>query len=318
MKEFIDVENGIAVYNTDCVELAKSLPDNSIDFSIYSPPFDSLFTYSDNIRDMGNSLNYTEFMKQYEFLIQEHFRITRSGRLVAIHCIDLPLFKGKDGVVGLRDWAGDIIRMHEKAGFIYHSRVTIWKDPVIEMQRTKAQGLLYKTLCTDSCKTRQGMPDYMIIMRKPVEDENYVKISSEKEKFYDYAGCSTVDEPYNVKNQEEYDYRYSINVWQRYASPVWFDIRQTNTLNTKVAKESKDQKHICPLQLDVIERCIALWSNPGDLIFSPFTGIGSEGYQAIKQGRKFVGSELKEAYFKVAVNNLCDAVAEKKSLFDNN
>lgn len=317
MKEFIDIENGIAVYNTDCVELARSLPDNSIDFSIYSPPFSSLFVYSDNVRDMGNSLNHDDFMEQYEFLIKEMARITRAGRLTAIHCIDLPLFKGKDGLSGLRDWQGEIIRIHEKYGFNFHSRVTIWKDPVIEMQRTKAQGLLYKTLCSDATKTRQGMADYIIVLRKTIEDETYVKIQSEKEKFYDYAGCSTIDAPYMVKNQEEYDYRYSINVWQRYASPVWFDIRQTNTLNTKQAKEDKDNKHICPLQLDVIERCIELWTNPNELVFSPFTGIGSEGYQAIKQGRKFVGSELKEAYFNVAVNNLKDAVAEKKSLFDD-
>lgn len=317
MKEYIDVENGIAVYNTDCVELAKSLPDNSIDFSIYSPPFSSLFVYSDNVRDMGNTLSHDDFMVQYEFLIKEMARITRAGRLTAIHCIDLPLFKGKDGLSGLRDWQGEIIRIHEKHGFNFHSRITIWKDPVIEMQRTKAQGLLYKTLCSDATKTRQGMADYIIVLRKTIEDETYVKIESKKEKFYDYAGCSTIDEPYLVKNQEEYDYRYSINVWQRYASPVWFDIRQTNTLNTKQAKEDKDNKHICPLQLDVIERCIALWTNPNELVFSPFTGIGSEGYQAIKQGRKFVGSELKEAYFNVAVNNLKDAVSEKKSLFDD-
>lgn len=167
---------------------------------------------------------------------------------------------------------------------------------------------------------QRHVKEWLIILLcfvKLSKDETYVKINSRKRKFYDYAGCSTIDEPYMVKNQEEYDYRYSINVWQRYASPVWFDIRQTNTLNTKQAKEDKDNKHICPLQLDVIERCIALWTNPNELVFSPFTGIGSEGYQAIKQGRKFVGSELKEAYFNVAVNNLKDAVAEKKSLFDD-
>lgn len=316
MSQYIDENEGIAVYNTDCVELAKSLPDNSVDFSVYSPPFSELFVYSDNVRDMGNALNHDEFMKQYEFLIAEMFRITRAGRLTAIHCIDLPLFKGKDGVSGLRDWQGEIIKLHEKYGFTFHSRITIWKDPVVEMQRTKANGLLYKQLCEDSCKSRQGIADYMIIMRKNIDDESYKKIHSDGEKFYGYAGCSMVDEPYGYKNQDEKKRFYSINVWQRYASPVWFDIRQSRTLNTKQAKEDKDNKHICPLQLDVIERCIDLWSNPCDLVFSPFTGIGSEGYQAIKQNRKFVGSELKEAYFNVAVNNLKAAVAEKKSLFD--
>lgn len=314
MSQYIDEKNGIAVYNTDCVELAKSLPDNSIDFSIYSPFFSQLFVYSDNIRDMGNATSHDSFMQQYEYLIKEKFRITRAGRLTAIHCIDLPLFKGKDGVSGLRDWQGEIIRLHEKHGWTFHSRITIWKDPVVEMQRTKANGLLYKQLCADSCKTRQGIADYMIIMRKNVEDDSYVKIASEKDKFFDYAGCSTVDAPYGYKNEDEKKRFYSINVWQRYASPVWFDIRQSNTLNTKIAKEAKDEKHICPLQLDVIERCIELWSNPNELIFSPFTGIGSEGYQAIKQGRKFVGSELKEAYFNVAVKNLKQAVQDNISL----
>jgi DNA modification methylase len=182
------------------------------------------------------------------------------------------------------------------------------------MQRTKANGLLYKQLCADSCKTRQGIADYMIIMRKNIEDDSYVKIASDGDKFYDYAGASMVDEPYAYKNEAERQRFYSINVWQRYASPVWFDIRQSRTLNTKQAKEDKDNKHICPLQLDVIERCIELWSNPDELVFSPFTGIGSEGYQAIKQGRKFVGSELKEAYFNVAVKNLKDAVKENVRL----
>ncbi len=315
MSQYIDEENNIAIYNTDCVELAKSLPDNSIDFSIYSPPFSDLFVYSDNVRDMGNTLNHEDFMKQYEFLIEQMYRITRSGRLTAIHCIDLPLFKGKDGVSGLRDWQGEIIRIHEKYGFTFHSRITIWKDPVIEMQRTKAHGLLYKTLCEDAAKSRQGMADYIIVLRKNIEDDDYKKVT-QKEKFYDYAGCSTVDEPYGYKTKEERDYRYSINVWQRYASPVWFDIRKTRTLNTKQAKEDKDNKHICPLQLDVIERCVTMWTNPGELVFSPFTGIGSEGYVSLKLGRGFCGSELKEGYFQSAVKNLKDAVDDKKSLFD--
>lgn len=318
MSQFIDEDNGVALYNTDCVELTKTLPDGSIDFSVYSPPFSELFVYSDNIRDMGNALNHDEFMKQYEFLISELYRATRPGRLTAIHCIDLPLFKGKDGVSGLRDWQGEIIKLHEKHGWTFHSRVTIWKDPVVEMQRTKANGLLYKQLCADSCKTRQGIADYMVIMRKTAEstDEGYEKINADGDKFYDYSGASMVDEPYGYKNEDERKRFYSINVWQRYASPVWFDIRQSHTLNTKVAKEDKDNKHICPLQLDVISRCIELWSNPGELVFSPFTGIGSEGYQAVKMGRKFIGSELKEAYFNVACKNIKDAIVESKSLFD--
>lgn len=320
MSQYIDEENGIAVYNTDCVELARSLPDNSIDFSIYSPPFSNLYTYSDNIRDMGNTEDDEEFFKQYRYLIKEKFRITRNGRLTAIHCKDLPLYKNRDGAGGLRDFAGDIIRAHEAEGWTYHSRVTIWKDPVIEMQRTKNQGLLYKQVCADSAYSRQGMADYMIIMRKNTYTDDYKKVTRGGERFCDYKGssiCAPNDSDlYYARNEEEKKRLYSIAVWQRYASPVWFDINQTRCLNIKQARESKDEKHICPLQLDVIERSIELWSNEGDLVFSPFTGIGSEGYQSILQGRKFVGSELKESYFNVAVNNLKDAVAEKKSLFD--
>lgn len=319
--EYIDVENGIAVYNTDCVELARSLPDNSIDFSVYSPPFSNLYTYSDNVRDMGNTEDDEEFFRQYKFLIKEKYRITRNGRLTAIHCKDLPMYKNRDGAGGLRDFAGDIIRAHEECGWTYHSRITIWKDPVIEMQRTKNQGLLYKQVCADSAYSRQGMADYIIVMRKNTYTDDYVKVTNGGERFCDYKG-SSICAPNNsdlhyARNDEELKRLYSIAVWQRYASPVWFDINQTNCLNIRQARESKDEKHICPLQLDVIERCIELWTNPNELVFSPFTGIGSEGYQAIKQGRKFVGSELKEAYFNVAVNNLKDAVAEKKSLFDD-
>lgn len=319
--EYIDEDNGIAVYNTDCVELARSLPDNSIDFSVYSPPFPNLYTYSDNVRDMGNTEDDEEFFRQYKFLIKEKYRITRNGRLTAIHCKDLPMYKNRDGAGGLRDFAGDIIRAHEECGWTYHSRITIWKDPVIEMQRTKNQGLLYKQVCSDSAYSRQGMADYIIVMRKNTYTDDYVKVSNGGERFCDYKG-SSICAPNNsdlhyARNDEELKRLYSIAVWQRYASPVWFDINQTNCLNIRQARESKDEKHICPLQLDVIERCIELWTNPNELVFSPFTGIGSEGYQAIKQGRKFVGSELKEAYFNVAVNNLKDAVAEKKSLFDD-
>lgn len=319
MSQYIDQENGIAIYNTDCVELAKSLPDNSVDFSIYSPPFSNLYTYSDSIRDMGNTENDDEFFEQYKYLIREKFRITRNGRLTAIHCKDLPMYKNRDGAGGLRDFPGDIIRAHEAEGWTFHSRVTIWKDPVIEMQRTKNQGLLYKQLCADSSYSRQGMADYMIIMRKNVYDDQ-VPVTRNGERFFDYKGSSicapTNSDLYYARTEEERIRLYSIAVWQRYASPVWFDVQQTNCLNIRQARESKDEKHICPLQLDVIERSVELWSNPNELVFSPFMGIGSEGYQSIKMGRKFVGSELKEAYFNVAVKNVKDAVTESKSLFD--
>jgi DNA modification methylase len=317
--QFIDEKNGVALYNTDCVELAKRLPDNSVDFSIYSPPFSNLYTYSDNIRDMGNTEDDNEFFKQYSYLVKEKYRITRNGRLTAIHCKDLPLYKNRDGAGGLKDFPGDIIRVHEAAGWTFHSRITIWKDPVIEMQRTKNHGLLYKILCQDSANSRQGMADYIIVMRKNTYTDDYKPVTTGGERFCDYKGSSMCapkkSDLYYARNEEEYKRLYSIAVWQRYASPVWFDIQQTNCLNIKQARDDKDEKHICPLQLDVIERCVELWSNPEDLVFSPFAGIGSEGYQSIKMGRKFVGSELKESYFNVAVKNIKDVLAEQNHLF---
>lgn len=317
--EYINEDQKIAVYNTDCVELAKSLDDESVDFSVYSPPFANLYTYSDSLADMGNCANNEEFFKQYKYLIKEKFRITRNGRLTAIHCKDLPKYKNRDGAGGLVDFAGEIIRAHEECGWTYHSRITIWKDPVIEMQRTKNQGLLYKQVCKDSAYSRQGMADYMIIMRKCVY-EGEKPIHREGERFYDYIGNSYFapkrERDLNRCDEAERERLYSIEVWQRYASPVWFDINQTNVLNISLAKDGKDEKHICPLQLDVIERCIELWSNEGEIVFSPFMGIGSEGYQAVLQNRGFVGSELKETYFNIAVKNLKSAIDKKRSLFD--
>ena len=312
-----------SIYNGDCVEVMKSLPSNSIDLSVYSPPFSDLFTYSDHIADMGNTANYDEFFKQYKYAIKELFRITRDKRLTVIHCKDLPLFKWKDGFVGMQDFSGDIIKAYQEEGWIYHSRVTIWKDPVVEMQRTKAQKLLYKELCKDSTTSAQAAADYLIIMRKPILDEsNIVPVQSgESERFYDYVGSSMYapaqQEINKGRTQEEKERLYSISVWQRYASPVWFDINQSNCLNVRRAKDEKDEKHMCPLQLDVIERAIELWSNPNEIVFTPFMGIGSEVYSAIKMGRKGVGVELKSSYYDVAVENIKSAVKNKASLFDD-
>lgn len=317
--EYINEEQKIAVYNTDCVELAKSLETESIDFSIYSPPFANLYTYSDSLADMGNCANNEEFFEQYKYLIKEKFRITRNGRLTAIHCKDLPKYKNRDGAGGLVDFAGMIIKAHEECGFTYHSRITIWKDPVIEMQRTKNQGLLYKQVCKDSAYSRQGMADYIIVMRKNIYERNK-PITRGSERFFDYIGSSylapKINKDFSTRSEEEEKRLRSIEIWQRYASPVWFDINQTNVLNISLAKDSKDEKHICPLQLEVIERCIELWSNEGEIVFSPFMGIGSEGYQAVLQNRGFVGSELKETYFNIAVNNLKTAIDKKITLFD--
>lgn len=272
-----------AAYNADCVEFVSEMPSESIGFSIYSPPFSHLFIYSDSERDMGNVRNDEEFYAQYEFLLRELYRVTKPGRLTAVHCSDLPRTKSTHGKVGIYDMPGDIIRSHEKTGWTYHSRICIWKCPVVEMTRTKALGLLYKQLQKDSTRSRQGMPDYLLVFRKTPDDESTV----------DKVGQDAKEFP--------------VSQWQKWADPVWMDIQQTNVLNVRAAREDKDEKHLCPLQLDLIERAIRLWTNKGDTVLSPFMGIGSEGHEAIKAGRKFIGTELKESYFRQAVKNLQDA-----------
>ena len=279
-----------SLYNADCVELMQNMPDESIDYSIFSPPFAALYTYSDSIQDMGNSKNDDEFYEQFSFMVDELFRILKAGRLVSFHCMLIPAMKERDGYIGLKDFRGDLIRIFQKAGFIFHSEVTIWKDPLIEATRTKAIGLMHKQLCKDSSMCRQGLPDYVVTMRKPGENKNLI---SHPSGLSVYAGAETPDG--KVLSHE---------IWRKYASPIWTDIRQTHTLNKNPARESKDERHICPLQLDVIERCITLWSNYEDIIFSPFGGIGSEGYQAVKMGRKSIAVELKTSYYNVAVSNM--------------
>lgn len=275
--------------NGDCVDVVRQLPDHSVGFSVYSPPFGDLFIYSDSEADMGNSSSDGEFFDHYEFLIEEMARVMMPGRLVAVHCSDLPFRKWKDGKLGIKDFSGDIIRAHERHGFTLHSRVTIWKCPVVEMTRTKALGLLYKQLQKDSSKSRTGMPDYLLVFRAPGENSNPVTHTPQD---------------------------FPVDQWQQWASPVWMDIHQTNTLNVRMAKENKDEKHLCPLQLDLIERALILWSNPGDVVLSPFMGIGSEGFMSVKLKRKFIGTELKESYWKQACKNIASVEAQSASLFD--
>lgn len=273
--------------NTDCIPFAQQAPSESIHLSVYSPPFANLYTYSDKLEDMGNCADDDEFIEQYTFLVRELIRMTKPGRMTCVHCIDLPSFKWKHGEVGLRDFPGSIIKTHVDAGWIYHSRVTIWKDPVVEMQRTKSIGLLHKQLKKDSTMSRAGLPDYLLVFRKPGENPEPV--------------THTADD-------------FPVEQWQQWASPVWMDVNQTRTLNVRAAREAKDEKHICPLQLDVVERCLVLWSNKGDVVFSPFTGIGSEGVCSVKLGRKFIGTELKESYWKQACGYLAQAEAEARTL----
>lgn len=268
--------NGFALYNGDSCEIMKAIPDNSIHYSIFSPPFAQLYVYSNSIRDLGNCKDTTEFYTQFKYIVDELYRIIMPGRLVSFHCMDLPTQKQRDGFIGLTDFPGQLIQMFISSGFIYHSRVTIWKDPVVAMQRTKALGLLHKQIKKDSSMCRQGIADYVITMRKP--GENTERISHTNETF-------------------------PVSKWQNYASPVWMDINQSNTLQKESARDNKDEKHICPLQLDVIERCIDLWTNESDIVFTPFLGIGSEVYQALKMGRRGIGIELKESYYNQAVAN---------------
>jgi DNA modification methylase len=288
MTEVLDAYQGerFAAYNADCVEFASTLPANSLDFSVYSPPFAHLFVYSDSERDMGNVKDEAEFKALYRHLVREKFRATKPGRLTAVHCSDIPRTKSMHGSVGLYDFPADIREAHEAEGWTYHSRVTIWKDPVVEMTRTKALGLLYKQLQTDSTRSRVGMPDYLMVFRKTPADE------SEAEKVGQDARL------------------FPVSQWQQWASPVWMDIQQTDVLNVRVAREDKDERHLCPLQLGLIDRAIRLWSNPGDVVFSPFMGIGSEGWGALKAGRRFIGTELKPAYFRQAVRNLMEMEAQ--------
>ena len=287
------------MYMGDSCEIIKQIDTDSIGYTIFSPPFAELYTYSDSIRDMGNSKNYDEFFIHFNFLIIELERITMPGRLISVHCIDIPAMKEKDGFIGIKNFSGDIITAFQKAGFIYHSRHTIWKDPLIEATRTKAIGLMHKQLTKDSSMCRSGLPDYLLTFRK--KGENINKIDNENGLCeYEYFGK---DNPDISRDKVE----YSHNVWRHYASPVWMDIRQTYTLQKSEARDEKDVKHICPLQLDVIGRGITLWSKVSDTVLSPFAGIGSEGYQAIKMNRKFIGIELKESYFKEAVKNLENA-----------
>lgn len=266
-----------SLYHGDSCEVMKDIPDNSIHYTVMSPPFSSLYVYSNSERDLGNSKNDSEFMQHFKFLIEELHRVTMQGRLVSFHCMNLPTSKTRDGFIGISDFRGDLIKLFQEAGFIYHSEVCIWKDPVVAMQRTKALGLLHKQIKKDSAMCRQGIPDYLVTMRK--------------------AG----DNPERVTHTNE---TFPVDVWQKYASPVWMDINPSNTLQKQSARAEKDEKHICPLQLEVIERAINLWTNPNDIVLSPFMGIGSEGYQALKQGRRFVGIELKESYYNQAAKNI--------------
>ncbi len=279
------IDDRMALYRADSCEVLTALPENSVHFEIYSPPFASLYTYSNSERDLGNSKTHAEFLAQFTYIVRELYRVLMPGRLMSVHCMNLPTSKERNGFIGIEDFRGDLIRLFQDAGFIYHSEVCIWKDPVIAMQRTKALGLLHKQLKKDSAMSRQGIPDYLVTMRKPGQNP----------------------EPVEHTNSS-----FPVNIWQRYASPVWMDINPSDTLQKESAREQRDEKHICPLQLTVIRRAVNLWTNPGDVVLSPFGGIGSEPYVALEAGRRAMAVELKESYYRQMVANCRSVTANEQ------
>jgi len=306
------VTDRFSLYNGDCVEVVKALPDKSVHFTIFSPPFASLYTYSKSPRDMGNVRDSAEFFEHYAWLAAELYRVLKPGRLAAIHCMLLPTSKTHHGYIGIEDFRGDLIRAMQAVGFIFHSEVCIWKNPVTAMQRTKALGLLHKQIKKDSSMSRQGIADYLVVMRKPDANEEPVTHT---------------------------DSSFPVSLWQRYASPIWVTLAEednegffsctdqqteddssginpSDTLQGRSAREHDDERHICPLQLRVIQRAVRLWTNPNDIVLSPFAGIGSEGYVSLREGRRFVGAELKKSYYEQAARNLAEAATvRQESLF---
>lgn len=278
-----DIGDNWTMIHGDCVEALRGLPERSVDYSIFSPPFASLYTYSNSPRDMGNCRNDAEFFEQFGYLVRELARVMKPGRNVSFHCMLMPTSKERDGYIGLRDFRGDLIRAFQAEGFIYHAEVCIWKDPVTSMQRTKALGLLHKTVRGNASMSRQGIPDYLVTMRAPGDVEDRVTHDPQQ---------------------------YPVDKWKKVASPVWTDIDPSDTLQFKSAREHDDERHICPLQLEVIRRGVDLWTNPGDVVLSPFAGIGSEGYVSVEMGRRFVGVELKASYYQQACQNLRNAGAQ--------
>ena len=317
-----------AIHNSDCIEGMHAMPESSVDCVVTSPPFGDLFVYSDSERDLGNAGEGQSFMRQYRFFAEALTRAMKPGRIACVHCTDLPTRKGKHGYIGLQDFSGDLIKAHTEAGMIYHGRVTIWKDPVVEMQRTKALGLLYKQIRKDSAMNRIGMPDYILFFRKPGENPDRIEHAAPGDikaalpiarKWLENMrreGLASEVPDDDLLRELLPHVEFDVYEWQKLASPVWMNIQQGNVLNNyRKAKGAHDEKHVCPLQLDVIENCLRLYSKPGDVVMDPFNGIGSTGYQAVKMMRKYIGFELKPEYALQANANLKDAEASVGSLF---
>jgi len=320
--------NGWLIHNSDCIEGMAAMPEESIDLSIFSPPFGDLFVYSNSERDLGNAGTGQNFINQYKFFADQLTRVMKPGRMVCVHCTDLPMLKGRDGAIGLQDFSGDLIKAHTDAGLIYHGRATIWKDPVVEMQRTKALGLLYKQIRKDSGMNRVGMPDYMLFFRKdgdnpdriehtaPGDTESALPIARKWLEHMRREGLASGVPDDDVLRVLLPHVEFDVYEWQKLASPVWMNIQQGNVLNGwRNAKGEADERHVCPLQLDTISNCLRLYSKPGDVIMDPFNGIGSTGYEAVRQMRRYVGFELKAEYAAQAGKNLKQAESMAGDLF---
>lgn len=282
------IGENFALYHGDCVDVLRGLPDRSIHYSIFSPPFASLYTYSNSPRDMGNCRNNEEFFEHFGYLVEELARVMQPGRNVSFHCMLFPASKERDGFIGLKDFRGDLIRAFQAKGFIFHAETVIWKDPVTQMQRTKALGLLHKSVRENASMCRMGIPDYLVTMRAPGDVVERVKHTAQE---------------------------YPVSQWQRVASPVWMDIDPSDTLQYQSAREHDDERHICPLQLGVIRRGIELWTNPGDVVLSPFGGIGSEPTVALQMGRRAIAVELKDSYYRQMVRNVQNALRQTADMF---
>ena len=298
------------IWNADCVDVLRDMPENSAHYSIFSPPFSSLYTFSDNPRDVSNNADDRVFWEHYRYVIEGIYRALKPGRLISIHCMDLPTSITRDGFIGMRDFPGENIRLCQSAGFVYHSRVYIRKDPVSAMQRTKAIGLLHKQVVKDSALSRMGIGDSIVTFRKPGNNDEPVSGILET-----YYGDDQTDDELSAEAARTYDRsgnrslkeHKSILIWQRYAEPIWTDINQSDVLSHRMAREEHDERHISPLQLTPVRRSVQLWTNPGDVVFSPFTGIGSAGYVSIEMGRRFCGAELKPSYYRQAIDNMKSA-----------
>lgn len=301
-----------AAYNGDCMEVMPTLPKGSVGLSIYSPPFAGLYHYSSSDRDLSNCRDYPEFFEHYEFVVRELFRLTMPGRMTAVHCMDVP--SGNTGLDYLMDFPGDIIRLHEKVGFRYVARYHVWKEPLTVRNRTMTKALAHKSLVEDSSRCTVASADYLLVFRR--KGENKVPIEHPRG-LLEYAGEREIPaelHSYRGWTGKQTENRFSHWIWRQYASAFWDDVRLDRVLPFRPARDEEDEKHVHPLQLDVIDRALVLWSNPKEVVLTPFMGVGSEVYGAVRAGRKGVGVELKPSYYRQAIKNLEAASVEAKQI----